>query len=43
MNDKRSDHTAYVLPNGQLLVTGGITDGRETLDSAELYRSFCTN
>ena len=37
MNVARQDHTASVLTNGKVLVTGG-TDASGALASAELYR-----
>ena len=36
---ERSDHTATVLPNGQVLVTGGVDVTGRTLATAELYSS----
>ncbi len=35
LNDARSDHTATMLPNAQVLIVGGL--GNATLSSAELY------
>jgi N-acetylneuraminic acid mutarotase len=37
MNVARNDHTATLLPNGQVLVTGGTINNRSHLSSAELY------
>ena len=37
LNDVRKFHTASVLHNGEVLVTGGITDNEKTLNTAELY------
>ena len=38
MNYERFDHTASVLTNGKLLVTGGVHNSSNTLNSAELYQ-----
>ncbi len=37
MKSARGGHTASVLPNGKVLVTGGSNDGG-FLNSAELYQ-----
>ena len=37
MNIPRSYHTATLLPNGKVLIAGGIRGFRDVLDSAELY------
>src|ERR1022692_403560 len=37
MNTGRTDHTATLLPNGQVLVAGGIDASATPLASAELY------
>ncbi|PYQ03338.1 MAG: hypothetical protein DMF82_13455 [Acidobacteria bacterium] len=38
MTTTRSSHTATLLPNGKVLVTGGLGAGQSsTLSSAELY------
>jgi hypothetical protein len=36
MNHARRDHTATLLPDGKVLITGG-TDGTSALNSAEIY------
>ena len=37
MNIPRGYHTATLLPNGKVLIAGGIRGFRDVLDSAELY------
>jgi galactose oxidase-like protein/Kelch motif protein len=37
LNTSRSGHTATLLPNGKVLVAGGVTNNGVLLDSAELY------
>lgn len=37
MTDARAFHTATLLPNGQVLITGGIDNDEGVVDSAELY------
>lgn len=37
MNIPRGYHTATLLPNGKVLIAGGMSRRREVLDSAELY------
>jgi hypothetical protein len=37
MTDVRQNHTATLLPNGQVLVTGGTSDGSDALESTELF------
>ena len=44
MNQARESHTATLLPNGQVLVTGGYSDTSNSfasLASAELYTPLC--
>ena len=37
LNDARSDHTATMLPNAQVLIAGGLGGGNAVLGSTELY------
>jgi uncharacterized protein (TIGR03437 family) len=37
LNEARSDHTATMLPNGQVLIAGGLGNDNAVLNSAELY------
>eukprot|EP01130_Rhizamoeba_saxonica_P000698 TRINITY_DN10635_c0_g1_i1.p1 TRINITY_DN10635_c0_g1~~TRINITY_DN10635_c0_g1_i1.p1 ORF type:complete len:499 (+),score=108.55 TRINITY_DN10635_c0_g1_i1:49-1545(+) len=39
MNQNRESHAATVLPNGDILVTGGIGSDKMSLNTAEIYRS----
>jgi uncharacterized protein (TIGR03437 family) len=37
LSEARSDHTATILPNAQVLIAGGLGTGNAVLGSAELY------
>lgn len=37
LSDPRSDHTATILPNAQVLIVGGVGNSNGVLGSAELY------
>jgi hypothetical protein len=37
MRRPRKDHAAVLLADGRVLIVGGVGEGFETLDSAELY------
>jgi Galactose oxidase, central domain len=37
MTTARAEHTATLLPNGKVLIAGGVSDGFQALASAELY------
>ncbi len=38
MIEARSDQTATLLPDGTVLIAGGIGDGQEAFSSAELFK-----
>ncbi len=43
MNNARNEHTASILTNGEVLVTGGQDNSLYYLNSSELYQPQHTN